>query len=316
VRVSVLVKAYNHEPFIARAIESVLAQRTEFPYEIVVGEDCSTDRTREVLRGLRDQYPERIRVLLRERNLGNIRNFTDTLRACSGEYVALLDGDDYWTSPRKLQQQVAYLDAHPTFSSCACNAAVVDASGHNAIGTYCPEERSRAIGLRRMLISDPVPTSTVMFRRRLIGEFPAWYDTIMMGDWPLLVLTLRQGDMWYEAQIAAAHRVHAGGLWSGAEPARRRLARIEIYEHLNAELGFAHDRLIRERIARQYLALAEHSAQAGDALRADEYVRRALRACRWSPRALLRRSFLRLLPGVLKLRVQGRRVTDSADPLS
>ena len=314
-KVSVLIKAYNHEPFIARAVESALWQRTDFAYEIVVGEDCSTDRTREVLRGLRDQYPERLRVLLRERNLGNIRNFIDTLSACSGDYVALLDGDDYWTSPRKLQQQVAYLDAHPTFSACACNAAVVDASGQHVIGTYCPEERSQAIDLRRMLISDPVPTSTVLLRRHLIGEFPAWYYTIMMGDWPLLVLALRHGDLWYEAQIAAAHRVHSGGLWSGAEPARRRLARIEIYEHLNAELGFAHDRLIRDRIARQYLALAEQSQQAGDPPRADEYVRRALRTARWSPRLMVRRSFLRLLPGLLKQRLQGRRVTGSAGPL-
>jgi hypothetical protein len=166
-----------------------------------------------------------------------------------------------------------------------------------------------------MLISDPVPTSTVMFRRRVISEFPAWYYTIMMGDWPLLVLVLRHGDMWYDAQLVAAHRVHAGGLWSGAEPARRRLARIEIYEHLNAELGFAHDRLIRERMARQYLALAEQSQQAGDAARVDDYVRRALRVCRWNPRIMLRRSFLRLLPAVLKQRMQSGNVTGSAGPL-
>ena len=313
-RVSILIKAYNHEPFIARAIESVLAQETDVAYEIVVGEDCSTDRTRDVLRDVRDRHPERIRVLLRERNLGNIRNFTDTLSACTGEYVALLDGDDYWTSAHKLQRQVAFLDAHPEFSSCACNAAVVDASGETVIGTYCPDERSQAIPLRRMLISDPVPTSTVMFRRRLIGEFPAWYSTIMMGDWPLLVLLLQHGDLWYEAQIAAVHRVHAGGLWSGAEPARRRLARIEIYEHLNAELGFAHDGLVRERIARQYLALADQAQQAGHWLRADKYVRRALRVCRWNRRVLLRRSFLKLLPGLLKQRVQGSRVSGSGPP--
>lgn len=314
-RVSVLIKAYNHEPFITRAVESVLAQQTDFPFEIVVGEDCSTDRTREVLRNLCDRYPGRLRVLLRERNLGNIRNLTDTLAACAGDYVALIDGDDYWTSPRKLQQQADYLDAHPAFSSYACNAQVVDVSGHQTIGTYCPDPQPQAIDLRRMLISDPVPTSTVMFRRRLIGEFPRWYYTIMMGDWPLLVLILRHGDLWYDAQLAAAHRVHAGGLWSGAEPARRRLARIEIYEHLNKELGFAHDRLIRERIARQYLALAAQAQEAGDVLRVDEYARRALRTCRWNPRVMLRRSFLRLLPGLLKQRLQGRSVSGSTGPL-
>lgn len=310
-KVSVLIKAYNHEPFIARAIDSALQQRTDFAYEIVVGEDCSTDGTRGVLQHLRDTYPDRIRLLLRERNLGNIRNLTDTLQVCRGEYVALLDGDDYWTSAVKLQQQVAYLDAHPDFSSCAHNAVVVDATAEAELGTYRPPHRSHAITLRRMLISDPVPTSSVMFRRGLCGEFPAWYYTIMMGDWPLLVLNLRHGNMWYDSQVAAAHRVHAGGLWSGAEPARRRRARIEIYERLNEELGFAHDRLIRGRIARQYLGLAEHYAKTGEAAQVRECVRQAVRTSRWSPRLLLRRSFLKVLPGLLKDALHGRSIRPS-----
>lgn len=310
-KVSVLIKAYNHEPFIARAVDSALRQRTDFAYEIVVGEDCSTDGTRGVLQRLRDASPDRIRLLLRERNLGNIRNLTDTLQACRGEYVALLDGDDYWTSTTKLQQQVAYLDAHPDFSSCAHNAVVVDATAQAELGTYRRPHRSHAITLRRMLISDPVPTSSVMLRRGLCGEFPAWYYTIVMGDWPLLVLTLRHGHMWYDAQVAGAHRVHGGGLWSGADPERRRRARIEIYERLNEELRFAHDRLIRGRIARQYLALAAHHAQTGAAAQVRECVRQALRTARWSPRLLLRRSFLTLLPSLLKDALHGRSITPS-----
>src|SRR5262245_721255 len=314
VRVSVLIKAYNHEPFIAAAVEGALAQRTDFAYEIVIGEDCSTDGTRDILLRLRDRHPERIRLLLRERNLGNIRNLTDTLGACRGEYVALLDGDDYWTSSVKLQQQVAFLDTHPSFSSCAHNAVVIDPTGQ-VVGTYCsPTQPSHAITLRRMLVRDPVPTSSVMFRGGLIGAFPDWYYTVMMADWPLHVLNLRHGDMWYDAQAAAAYRVHSGGLWSGAEPVRRRTARIELYERLNQELGFAHDRLIRSRIARQYLALAEHYLRAGDPRRGRECVRLAVRTCRWSPRMLLRRSFLQLLPGLLRQGAHGRSVAGSAGP--
>jgi len=153
VKVSVLLKAYNHEPFIARALASVLEQRTDFPFEIVIGEDCSTDGTRAVLLGMRDRDP-RIRLLLRDRNLGNIRNLTDTLAACRGEYVALLDGDDYWTSADKLQTQAAFLDAHPHYSSCAHNAVVVDATAQSVLGTYRPPHPSHAITLRRMLIGD------------------------------------------------------------------------------------------------------------------------------------------------------------------
>ena len=299
-KVSVLIKAYNHERFIARALDSVLEQRTDFAFEIVVGEDCSTDGTRAVLLERCAQEPARIRLLLRERTLGNIRNLTETLAACRGEYVALLDGDDYWTSADKLQQQAALLDAHAEFSSCAHNAVVVDERGESVLGTYHPPHRSHAITLRRMLIGDPVPTSSVMFRRGLFGEFPAWYYTIMMGDWPLHVLNLRHGDMWYDERVWGAHRVHAGGLWSGANAVRRRTARIEIYQRLNEELQFGHDALIRHRIARQYLGLAEHYASTGDARQMRDCLRQALRTCRWNPRVMLRRSFLRLLPELVR----------------
>ena len=308
-KVSVLIKAYNHERFIADAVESVLEQRVGCDYEIVIGEDCSTDGTRAVLLSLRDKYPDHVRLLLRDRNLGNIRNFTDALRACRGEYVALLDGDDYWISPLKLRHQIAFLDAHREFSSCAHHAVVVDESARSFLGTYHRQGRSHVITLRRMLMSDPVPTSSVMFRRGLFAEFPDWYYTVMMGDWPLHVLNLAHGNMWYESAVLAAHRVHPSGLWSGADPVRRRTARIEIYWRLNEELGLAHDALIRARIARQYVALAEHYAENGDIIRARECVRHAVRAYRWAPRLLLRRSFLKLLPDVFR---QSRRISGSA----
>lgn len=300
VKVSVLIKAYNHERFIAQAVESAVRQQTDFPYEIVIGEDCSTDGTRAIALSLRDTYPDKIRLLLRARNLGNIRNLTDALSACRGEYVALLDGDDYWTSPLKLQKQVVSLDTHRDFSSCAHNAVVVDETAQRAPRTYRQRRRSEVITLRRMLISDPVPTSSVMFRRGLFGEFPHWYYTIMMGDWPLHVLNLRYGSMGYDREVMGAYRIHSRGLWSAAGTVRSRRARIEVYQRLNEELQFAYDGLIRGRIARQYVALAEHYQGTGDFVRMRECLRQSVRTCRWSPRLLLRRSFLRLLPGLVR----------------
>ena len=105
IKVSVCMITYNHERFIAQAVESALMQETDFDYEIVIGEDCSTDGTRQVLLDLHDRHPDRIRLLLREKNIGASHNFVGTLEACRGEYVAFLDGDDYWTCPNKLQKQ-------------------------------------------------------------------------------------------------------------------------------------------------------------------------------------------------------------------
>lgn len=88
---------YNHEKFISQAIESVLMKKTNFDYELVIGEDCSTDRTRKICIDYRKEYPDKIKLLLRESSLGIHRNFVDTLKECTGEYIVLLEGDDYWT---------------------------------------------------------------------------------------------------------------------------------------------------------------------------------------------------------------------------
>src|SRR5579864_5044611 len=105
-KLSVMMITYNHERFIAQALDSILAQQVNFDYEIVVGEDCSADGTRAILMDFHRRYPSRIVPFLRDRNMGAMPNFESTLRACRGQYLALLEGDDYWTSPDKLQRQV------------------------------------------------------------------------------------------------------------------------------------------------------------------------------------------------------------------
>ena len=117
-KVSVVMLTYNHEKFIAQAIESVLIQRTNFPIELVVGEDCSTDGTREIVRRYAAARPDIIRLVFHEKNVGAYENGQDVLAACQGEYIALLEGDDYWTSPDKLQRQADYLDAQPACALC------------------------------------------------------------------------------------------------------------------------------------------------------------------------------------------------------
>ncbi len=111
--VSVLSVTYNHAPYIAQAIESFLAQKTTFPFEIVIGEDCSTDGTREIVFGYANRYPKLIRVVASEKNVGGMNNFQRTFAACRGKYVAICEGDDYWHHREKLQIQTDWLEAHP-----------------------------------------------------------------------------------------------------------------------------------------------------------------------------------------------------------
>ena len=107
--VSVAVITYNHEKFIGQAIESVLMQETAFVVELVIGEDCSTDGTRRIVQAYAEKYPNVIRALLPEKNLGMARNYDAVWQACRGKYIAWLEGDDYWRTPQKLQKQVALM---------------------------------------------------------------------------------------------------------------------------------------------------------------------------------------------------------------
>ena len=108
--VSVCVTTYNHERYIAQAIESVLGQRTTFAVEVVVGEDCSTDNTLAICRKYEEQYPDRVRVVASESNIGMHRNYRRTIEACRGKYIAMLDGDDWFSDMDKLQIQVEQLE--------------------------------------------------------------------------------------------------------------------------------------------------------------------------------------------------------------
>jgi glycosyltransferase involved in cell wall biosynthesis len=111
--VSVKMITYNHEPNITQAIEGVLQQETDFPIELVIGEDCSTDRTREIALNFQRKYPDVIRVITSKKNVGSKINNNRTREACRGKYVAFCEGDDYWQDPHKLKKQVDYMESHP-----------------------------------------------------------------------------------------------------------------------------------------------------------------------------------------------------------
>ena len=217
--VSILMITYNHERFIAQAIEGVLMQETVFPYEIVIGEDCSTDGTRAVCEKYARAHPDRIRLLPAERNLGMNLNCRRTLQACRGKYIANCEGDDRWTDPQKLQRQAEYLESHP---ECAliCGAArvVCDEGGGGApeTGALQPSPFPPADTTVRDLarFGGYIMTPTSMFRNWFREGAPEWMFSCPIGDWPANMLTALRGSIHFDERVVAAYRVHPGGVWS------------------------------------------------------------------------------------------------------
>ena len=125
-KLSIVVAVYNHEKYIKQTILSILDQETTFDYEVLIGEDCSTDNSREILRSIEKKCPANFKFFYRKSNMGSEKNFEDLYSRMQGEYFIVIEGDDYWTEKTKLQQQIEFLDSHKEYIACAHNVYVVD----------------------------------------------------------------------------------------------------------------------------------------------------------------------------------------------
>lgn len=262
-KVSVATETYNHERYIAQALDSILMQEVGFDYEIVIGEDCSTDKTRAIVLEYKRRYPETIRLLLNERNLGGRRNFVNTLQACRGEYIALLEGDDYWTSSHKLQKQVDYLDSHPECASCFHNATVVYQDGREGSTKYNDDNQKEVSFLDDLLRANFIATCSVMFRRGLINGFPRWFFTVPVGDWALHILNAQHGWIGYMNEVMAAHLIHDGGVWSRLPDTERIRKIITFYKIIRGTLHLRYRGMIDSYICGCYVILAERFLKRG-----------------------------------------------------
>lgn len=256
-KVSILMITYNHEKYVTQAVESVLSQEADFDYELVVGEDCSTDYTREILLEHQRLNPNKIHLLLGERKLGPQPNFIRTLEACRGQYIALLEGDDYWLTPTKLQTQVEFLDNHPEYSFCFTNAFSVDEGGREFLGEMVPTGQLKTSTLADLLKGNFIPNCTVMFRKGLIRPIPEWFLHVHYGDWALHVLNAQHGQIGYIDEVTSAYRKHAGGIYSGLEPAVEVQYCIADHEVISDYLNHKYERIVRKEQRSRWKMLSE-----------------------------------------------------------
>jgi glycosyltransferase involved in cell wall biosynthesis len=265
-KLSVVMITYNHEQYIAQAIESILAQNVNFEYEIVIGEDYSTDGTRAVVMAFHRRYPDRIRLLLRDQNVGAMRNFVETIETCHGEYLALLEGDDYWIATDKLQKQIAFLDAHPEFAICCGRARALYEAGTQNLDTkwdVYPERPAGPYTIEDILKSNFVVPCTAVLRRKLVPPFPEWFFEMKLGDWPLFAMAARFGTIELMDEIVAMYRVHPGGMWSSMANSTRYEETARMLRALDKELQYRYTSTVRETIANSYLGMASISRSQG-----------------------------------------------------
>jgi len=258
-KVSVCMVTYNQEKYIAQAIESVLMQQVNFEYEIVIGEDCSTDRTRAIVEDYAARYPGKITALLHPQNLGPAHipgknNFVATLKACQGQYIALLEGDDYWTDPYKLQKQVDFMESRPDCAIC-CHPVQMIYSDERVQhwGSIYGKNEKESYTIEEMLSGPPpqIPTPGMMLRWELLPKLPEWFGKVLRGDGALHLLFAQYGKVCFLSECMAAHRKHGGGVSRlfDTDPDLMAEDKTRLYIYFDRHSGYKYHLLLRDRIA-------------------------------------------------------------------
>jgi glycosyltransferase involved in cell wall biosynthesis len=262
IQVSVCIPTYNHERYVAQAIEGALMQRTNFPYEILIGEDDSSDNTRSMVIDYAERNPNKIRLFLNDRkNVIYVNgrptgrwNLLNLLTQARGRYIALCEGDDFWTDGRKLQKQVDYLEAHPENIMCFHTASIFDQKTRVLSGDLLKPPLNRDFYTLDDLLEfgNFIPTASVMFRSGRIQEYPSWFMQIPFGDIALHMMHAQHGTIGYIDETMSVYRRHSSGAWSGTGTVQNLQRTIETLSILGENLDLQQRRAFQAGLRGNY----------------------------------------------------------------
>nr|WP_320025657.1 glycosyltransferase [uncultured Acetobacterium sp.] len=254
--VSVSCITFNHENYIAEAIESFIMQKTSFKYEILIHDDASTDKTAEIIHKYEKEYPELIKAIYQKENLYSKDVDVDDLNTerAKGKYIALCEGDDYWLDPYKLQKQVDYMEAHSDCTLCVHAAYIV-----NVMGKKIKPIRAN-LGNKIFSVEEIIEgggglfaTNTMMYPRYLDLNKPDFYKKAPVTDYPLAIYLALKGKVYYIDEYMAAYRKGVSGSWTNTEQSSlekiiKHVNNTEIMlDHLNQHTGYQFNKAIENK---------------------------------------------------------------------
>ena len=207
--VSIRTSTYNHGPYIKQCIEGVLMQKTNFPFEYIIGEDCSTDETREIVFDYAKRYPNIIRVITANYNVGSKANGRRCINACRGKYMAICEGDDYWTDPLKLQKQVDFLEENKEYVMCFHNAKILNES---IFPVYFKKVEKREYLCKELYDDWIVPTASIMIITDNLLKKKPDYSKLLNGDIFWVMSAFEIGKVYGMADQMSVYRVQPKGL--------------------------------------------------------------------------------------------------------
>lgn len=216
IAVSVICNAYNHEPYIAQCLESLVTQKTNFVFEILVHDDASTDRTADIIREYEKQYPHLIKPIYQTENQysrGGIGRFQ--YPRVQGKYIAFCEGDDYWTDPLKIQKQYDAMEAHPEVDMCTHAATLIDGRTERKTGTIAPKQADCIIPVEEVILGGGgyVATNSHFYRADMNNRIPPFQQMLFL-DYTTQIHGALRGGMLYLNDSMSVYRIMAAGSWS------------------------------------------------------------------------------------------------------
>jgi glycosyltransferase involved in cell wall biosynthesis len=252
--VSIDIITYNHEKFISQAIEGVLMQNVSFLYDLVICDDFSTDDTRNILLNYQKKYPDKIILRFQDKNLGLRFNYFENKKACRGKYIAICEGDDYWTDPNKLQKQVDFLEKNDDYSMLFTNSLEVFEyeSWKKNSKPFCKLEDKDYTGAD-LLKNWLVPTATVVYRNNISYEFRN-INSFLFYDIPLFLKLSQYGKVRGLNEITAIYRRHDKSITNQEIPYKKYFSHLKA---LNIEFEYRYTNVLPYLYANLYFSLAK-----------------------------------------------------------
>lgn len=262
-KVSICLITFNHSLYLETCLKKIFEQKVDFEFEIILGEDHSTDNTANIVKKYADLNPKLIKSFIRPKNVGPKTNFLHCFLQCKGEYIVFIEGDDYWINENKLQMQVNFLDQNPNASACFHNAEILFEDGSNRpnqiINTPNQAKWTYTKDFFKARETWFMATASVMMRRKFVNPLPNWFVDCKSGDIPMYVILSENGPIGYLAETMSIYRKNLGGQsFTDSNTSKAFLInRIYMYSMLNQYTKYQYARLIHPILA-EYHELLIH----------------------------------------------------------
>ena len=272
-KISVVVTAYNHEKYIRQCLDGILLQKGALVLEVILGDDCSPDGTRQVMEEYQARHPQVFVLLPPTGNLGIQKNIKRCLSACSGDYIAFCEGDDYWTDKYKLQKQMEFLETHPDCSLCFHPPVIyLESLRRYELSATFLNLNNDTLSIEDLIAANWIGTFSVcLYRADVAKNIPEGVFDLPIADWMYNMACARLAKIGYIRDLMAVYRIHEKGSWSGKRPAEQLRVQIALIDPYNKFFSYEYDRQfseLRKRLYRAYVYLVIRQAylKAGSAM--------------------------------------------------